>query len=87
MMLQNCKQCPFTFPHFCHLPLVLQGTTGDQLQPARDTSPIWPAAPGQSLSLFFPVLGHVTAVRQHLLVMATVQHEAPALPLTSTSAE
>lgn len=40
-----------------------------------------------SLSLFFPELGHATAVREHLLAMAVVQGEAPALPLTSTSTE
>lgn len=44
-------------------------------------------SPGQSLSMFFPEFGQVTAVSEHLLPLASVQGEAPALPLTSTSAE
>lgn len=75
------------FPHSCHFPLVGQGLLEASCAPAGDARPIWPAAPGQCLSLFSPGLRRATDVREHLLAMAVVQGEAPALPLTSTSTE
>lgn len=74
-----------------HIPATLPWLGKGSLEAGCDLPGI-PAPSGQqpqgSLSFaVFPELGHATAVREHLLAMAVVQGEAPALPLTSTSTE
>lgn len=65
------------FPHSCPFSWPGQGIIGDQLGPAE--IPAHGPAAQPAPSLFFPVLGRVTAVTLHLLVMAVVQRPQPCL--------
>lgn len=76
-MLLGLRVETVKFPHFRPFPWPGQGIIGDQLRPAE--TPAHGLAAQPSPSLFFPVLGRVTAVTLHLLVMAVVQGPQPCL--------
>lgn len=87
MMLWGSGQGPLTFPRSCPLPpRFCRRLPEPSCDPPKIPAPSGrqpQAVPLAVLSQF----GKVTAVSEHLLPMASVQGEAPALPLTSTSTE
>ena len=85
MMLLGPRLPPVMFSHFCHFAWFDRGP----LETSCDLPNISPSGqqPRAVPLTLFPVVGHVTAVTEHLSAMAVVQGEALALPLTSTSTE
>lgn len=65
------------FPHFCPFPGL--GRESWETSWGLQRSQPMGQQPSPPLSLFFPVLGRVTAVTLHLLVMAVVQGPQPCL--------